>query len=383
LTNGLAACRNIADLRARARKRLPAPMFHYIDGGADDEWSLVRNTAAFDEYQLVPSQLRDVSQVDLSIRVLGCHLELPFILSPTGMSRLFHHDREIGVARAAHRAGTMYTLSTMATASIEDIASASVGAKMFQIYMFKDRELTHEFVVRAKAAGYQALCLTVDTPVAGNRERDILNGMTIPPRLSHRNMFSYASRWRWLYHLARHPDLRLANIAHRASSTTGAMGLIEYVGSQFDRSVTWDDAAWLAAQWDGPFVIKGLQTPEDARRAAAIGASAVMISNHGGRQLDGAPAPIDCVAAIRDIVGDAIELIVDGGIRRGSHVVKALALGANACSIGRAYLWGLAAGGERGVGQAIEILRAEVERTMTLMGATSIADLSPATIRRS
>ncbi len=357
-------------------------MFHYIDGGADDEWSLARNTSAFDDYQLMPNQLRDVSRIDLTTRLLGLELALPFVLAPTGMSRLFHHDREIGVARAAHRAGTAYALSTMATSSIEDVASASSGATMFQIYMFKDRGLTREFVVRAKAAGYRALCLTVDTPVAGNRERDIVNGMTIPPRLSRRNILSYASRWVWLYHLARRPDFRLANVAHRSDAAKGAMGLIEYVGSQFDRSVTWDDAAWLAAEWDGHFVIKGLQTPDDARRAAAIGASAIMISNHGGRQLDGAPAPIDCVVPIRDAVGGTVELIVDGGIRRGSHIVKALALGANACSIGRAYLWGLAAGGEQGVVRALDVLRGEVERTMTLMGATSIGDLSSASIRK-
>ncbi len=357
-------------------------MFHYIDGAADDEWSLARNTAAFDDYQLLPSQLRDVSRIDLTTRLLGCDLALPLILAPTGMSRLFHHDREIGVARAAHRAGTAYALSTMATTSIEDVASTSPGVTMFQIYMFKDRGLTSEFIARAKAAGYKALCLTADTPVAGNRERDIVNGMTIPPRLSRRNILSYASRWHWLFHLALQPDFRLANIAHRAGAAKGAMGLIEYVGNQFDRSVTWDDAAWLAAEWGGPFVIKGLQTPDDARRATSIGASAIMISNHGGRQLDGAPAPIDCVAPIRDAVGDAVELIVDGGVRRGSHVVKALALGANACSVGRAYLWGLAAGGERGVVRALDILRGEIERTMTLVGATSIADLSSASIKR-
>ncbi len=375
-------CRNIADLRRMAYRKLPSPMFHYIDGGADDEWTLRRNTEAFNDYELQPHYLNDISRIELGTRVLGCDLKLPFFLSPTGMSRLFHHEKELGVAKAAAQAGTLYTLSTMATTRLEDVAGASNGPKMFQVYILKDRELTREFVQRCKAAGYQALCLTVDTPLAGNRERDAIYGMKMPPRINRKNFFSYATRWQWLYHLITQPDFKLANLVHRVDALgKGAMGLIEYVNSQFDRTVTWDDAAWLVQQWDGPFVIKGLTTVADAKRAVEIGASAVMLSNHGGRQLDGVPAPIDTLAPIRDALGDRLELIVDGGIRRGTHVLKALALGANACSIGRPYLYGLAAGGQAGVERAIEILRSEIERDMALLGCTSVAGLRPEHIK--
>jgi L-lactate dehydrogenase (cytochrome) len=232
---------------------------------------------------------------------------------------------------------------------------------MFQIYILKDRELTREFVQRCKASGYHALCLTVDTLVAGNRERDLVNGMTMPPRItSLSNFFSYASSVGWWLNMLKDPDFRLANVVHRVDALGGgAMGLIDYVNSQFDRSVTWDDAAWLVEQWGGPFIIKGLQSSEDAKRAVEIGASGIMISNHGGRQLDSTPAPFDCVEDMREAVGDALELIVDGGIRRGTHIVKALARGADACSIGRGYLYGLAAGGQAGVERALELLSAE------------------------
>ena len=369
-------CRNIADLRRRAFRKLPSPMFHYIDGGADDEWTLRRNTEAFDDYELQPGYLNDISKVDIGTRVLGCDLQLPFFLSPTGMSRLFHHDKEIAVAKAAARAGTLYSLSTMATTSLEDLAGACSGPKMFQVYILKDRELTREFVQRCKTSGYDALCLTVDTPLAGNRERDLIYGMTMPPRINRKNFFSYATRWQWLFHMAVKPDFELANVVHRVDALgKGAMGLIDYVNSQFDRSVTWDDVAWLAEQWDGPFVIKGMTTVADARRAVEAGATAAMLSNHGGRQLDGVPAPIDTLVPIRDAIGDQLELIIDGGIRRGTHVVKALALGANACSIGRPYLYGLAAGGQAGVERAIEILKTEIERDMALLGCTSMAGL--------
>ncbi len=373
----LSRCNNIADLRKRAKSKLPAPMFHYIDGGADDEWSMRRNTQAFDDYQLLPNHLNNIDRIDLSTPVLGATLDLPFFLAPTGMSRLFHHDKELAACRAADTFGTLYGLSTMATTSLEQVAAHTPGPKMFQIYILKDRELTREFVVRCKDAGYQALCLTVDTPLAGNRERDLINGMTMPPKITPRNLFSYGTSFAWLFHLLLDRDFRLANVAHRVDALNkGAMGLVEYVNGQFDRTVTWDDAAWLAEQWGGPFVIKGLQSPEDAKRAVEIGASAVMISNHGGRQLEGAPAPVDCIRPIREAVGDQLELIVDGGIRRGTHIIKALALGADACSIGRPYLYGLAAGGQPGVERALHLLKTELERSMALLGVNSIADLN-------
>lgn len=371
-------CHNIADLRKRARAKLPAPMFHYMDGGADDEWTLRRSTEAFDDYELMPNYLRNVADIDLKTSVLGTTLDLPFFLAPTGMSRLFHHQKEHAACRAADKFGTLYSLSTMATTSLEEIATTTAGPKMFQIYVLKDRELSREFVERCKTSGYQALCLTVDAMIAGNRERDLVNGMTMPPRITPKNFFSYATSFEWLFNLTRNSDFKLANIVHRVDVLGGgAMGLIEYINSQFDRTVTWDDAAWLAEQWDGPFVIKGIQSVADAKRAVEIGASAVMISNHGGRQLESAPAPVDCVAPIRDAIGDQLELIVDGGIRRGTHIIKSLALGANACSIGRPYLYGLASGGQQGVEHAMALLVAELERSMALLGVNKISDIGP------
>ena len=351
-------------------------MFHYIDGGADDEWSLRNNTAAFERYELLPSQLRDVSRIDLSTRIMGCDVAMPVFLSPTGMSRLFHHEKEFGASRAAEKFGTFYALSTLGTTSLEDIAGAIATPKMFQIYIFKDRGLTREFVDRCKAAGYQSMCLTVDTPLAGNRERDRVTGMQMPPRFTLKSLASFVRAAGWSWHYLRDGDFSLANVAHRVDALGGgAMGLIDYVNSQFDRTVTWDDAAWIIEQWDGPFLIKGLQSAEDARRAVQAGASGVMISNHGGRQLDGAPAPVDCVRPMRDAVGDALELIVDGGVRRGTHVLKALALGADACSFGRPYLYALAAGGQRGVERMLSLFRDELERDMALLGCASLAEL--------
>lgn len=357
-------------------------MFHYLDGGADDEWSLRRNTAAFDDYELMPHQLRDVSRIDLSTTLLGRRIDVPLILSPTGMSRLFHHEGEPAVARAAQELGTFYALSTVATTSIEDIAALGAGPWMYQIYVFRDRGLTREFVERCRAARYHALCLTVDTPLGGNRERDRVTGMTIPPRFTLASFASFALRPRWACNALRHRDFRMANVAHRVDAlATADLSIAEYVNGQFDRSVTWDDVAWLIDQWRGPFVIKGVQSVADARRAADLGASAIMISNHGGRQLEGAPAPVDCVAPIRDAIGNRLELIVDGGVRRGTHIIKALALGANACSIGRPYLYGLAAGGQRGVAHALAILRSELERSMALLGCTRVGGISREALR--
>lgn len=379
----LKRCNNIEDLRRRARGKLPAPMFHYIDGGSDDEWSLRRNTQAFDDYQLLPRYLTDISTVDLRTRVLGSELSMPLFMGPTGMSRLFHHHKELGAARAAARHGTLYSLSTMATTSLEDVAAATTGPKMFQVYIFKDRGLTRELVQRCRAAGYQSLCLTVDTAVAGNRERDRVHGMTMPPTVSLKSFLSYATSFEWGLNFLLDHDFRLANVAHRVDALGGgAMALIDYVNAQFDRSISWDDAAWLAEQWNGPFAIKGMSTVEDARRAVSIGASAAMLSNHGGRQLDSCIAPIDTLQPIRDAIGDKLELIVDGGIRRGTHVLKALALGADACSIGRAYLYGLAAGGEAGVDRALTLLRDEIARGLGLLGCRSVSELGPQHVER-
>ena len=379
----LSRCNNIAYLRRLAKRRLPQSMFHYIDGGADDEITLRRNTDAFDDYEIKPRFLRSVDEIDTSISILGKRLDVPFFIAPTGMSRLFHHDKENAVARAAAKFGTLYTLSTLGTVSLEEIAEESDGPKMFQIYILKDRDLTQEFVERCKVAKYDALCLTVDVPLAGNRERDRVTGMTMPPRFTMKSLLSFVTHPYWSFNYLLNPDFRLANVVHRLDALgKGAMGLIEYVNSQFDRTVTWDDAARIVEQWGGPFVIKGILTAEDAVRARQIGATAIMISNHGGRQMDGVPAPIDCLRPIRDAVGDEIELILDGGIRRGTHILKAMALGADAVSIGKAYLYGLAAGGQKGVEMTLQILKEELERDMALMGCRKINELTDKFVHR-
>jgi L-lactate dehydrogenase (cytochrome) len=365
---------NTDDFRKAAKRKLPAPMLHYLDGGADDEWTLADNTDAFTRYPLLPEYLKDLSVVDTTTRVLGTELKAPLILSPTGMNRLFHHEREPAVARAAARHGLMYSLSTLGTTSMEDVAAASGGPKMFQIYIHKDRGLTMEFVARAKAAGYDALCLTVDMVAGGNRERDLRTGFLMPPKLTLSSLSSFITHPGWTFNLLRNSDFRLANVAHRQDALAGgAMGVIGYVNSQFDHSVTWDDAAKVIEAWGGPFAIKGILSPADAVRARDVGASAVMISNHGGRQLDGAAAPIDCVAPMRDAVGADMELIVDGGVRRGNHVVKALALGANAVSFGRPYLYALAAAGEAGVDRMLGQMVDEIRRSMALSGCATVA----------
>jgi len=371
--------RNISDLQALSKKRLPNPMYHFIEGGADDEISLRRNTSAFDDYLLTPNYLTNVADIETKTTVLGHELSMPLILSPTGATRLFHHEKEIAVARAGAKFGIPYSLSAMATTSIEEIAKKSDGHKIFQIYIMRDRSLTTDFVDRCKAAGYQSLCLTVDTPMAGNRERDLISGMTIPPNFSLKTLMKFALHPHWLMNFALHPKFELSNIIHKSDilGEQGNTGVIDYVNSQFDRAITWDDAEWLAKQWDGPFIIKGLMSAEDAKKARDVGASALMISNHGGRQLDSSPAPIDCVKAIRDAIGNDLELIVDGGVRRGNHIVKAIAAGADACSIGRAYLYGLSAGGQTGVEKCLSIFKTELERTMTLLGTRTIDEIRP------
>lgn len=370
------------DLRAMARQRLPSPIFHYLDGGADDEVSLRRNSAAFDDYEFLPRNLVDISRIDLSTRIFGKKIDVPFFLAPTGMSRLFHHEGESAVARAAARAGTFYSLSTMGTTSLESIAAATSGPKIFQIYVLKDRELTREFITRCRDARYDALCLTIDTAVAGNRERDRVTGMTMPPRFTLASLYGFMRRPRWAWNLLLHPGFELANVAHRAALGGSLVSVIDFVNGQMDRTLTWKDVEWLRKQWAGPLIIKGIQSVGDAQRAAMVGANALMLSNHGGRQLDGAIAPVDLLPLVRAAVDSSIELIVDGGVRRGTHIIKALALGANACSIGRPYLYGLAAGGEAGVTHALGILRSELERDLALLGCASAGELEPGLLRR-
>ncbi len=376
-SRALQRCINVSDFRRLAQRRLPPALFHYLDGGADDEFSLRNNTAAFDRYQLVPSALQDVTTLNLRTRVLGSDVDWPVILAPTGMSRFFHHTGELAVARAAQTSGTLYSLSTVATTTIEDVASATQGPKMFQLYVLRDHGINDELMARCRAAGYNALCLTVDTVVQGNRERDLRTGMTVPPKPTLRTLAGFAAHPRWCYHYLTTPPLGMANLFHRmAQGSSEVSSLGAYINSQFDRALNWDYAEQVAKRWNGPFAIKGILCAADAKRAAEIGATAVIISNHGGRQLDTARAPIDCVAEIAQAVGGQLEIIVDGGIRRGTHVLKALALGATACMIGRPYLYGLAAGGQAGVELVLSLLRREVERGMILAGQPNVRTIN-------
>jgi L-lactate dehydrogenase (cytochrome) len=371
------------DFRRIARRRLPAPVFHYMDGGADDELALARNTEAFADFELLPSQLSDVSKIDLRSTLFGQHVDWPVMIAPTGASRLFHAGGEPAVARAADKFGMFYSLSTLSTATIEDVAAVSAGPKAFQLYVFKDRGLTEDWLDRCRDADYVALQLTVDTPVAGNRERDFVYGFGAPPRSRLRQLASFARHPGWLYRALVRQDLEMVNITSGSEAARNWKGGIrKYIDEQLERSLTWKDVEWLAGRWSGALVIKGVQTVEDCRKAAESGASAVMLSNHGGRQLESAPAPVDCIAAVADALRDRLEIICDGGIRRGNHVVKALALGANACSIGRGYLFALAAGGQPGVERALMLLRAEVERTMALAGCDSVRKLGRSYVRQ-
>jgi L-lactate dehydrogenase (cytochrome) len=375
-------CNNIMDFRRIARRKLPSPVFHYLDGGADDEWTLRRNTSAFDDYELLPAQLSDVRKLNLKSTLFGEKIDWPVMISPTGASKLFHATGEPSVIRAAEKFGMIYSLSTLGTTTIEDVAAVGNGPKMFQLYIMQDRGVTAEFVSRCKAAGYSALCLTVDTPVAGNRERDLVTGFAsgmVPLKA----LPSWIRHPGWVYRALVKNDLEMVNLASADRPSQHAdMGLLEYFNSQLDRSLTWKDVEWLAEQWGGPLVIKGVQTVADCRQAANAGATAVMLSNHGGRQLEGAPAPVDCIAEVADALHDRLEIICDGGVRRGTHVVKALSLGANACSIGRGYLYPLAAGGQKGVERALALLRGEVERTMALLGCNSVDGLGSSFVRR-
>jgi L-lactate dehydrogenase (cytochrome) len=372
----LADCHSIFDLRELARRRLPYPLFHHLEGGAESEITAQRNILAFDDVQLKPRVLVDVSAVRTATCVLGQDIDWPVICSPTGVTRFFHPAGERAVARAAAAAGTLYGLSTVGTCSLEDVSAASRGPKLFQLYVFKNRDMTRELIERCKKSGYAALCLTVDVPVMGKRERDLRTGWGYPLRLSLRGLASFVLHAPWVVGQLRHGRISMPHIAAQC----GKEGLLEqtqFIAAQLDPSVSWQDVREMIELWGRPFAIKGIMSADDARRAADIGATAVIVSNHGGRQLDGAAASIEVLPEIAKAVGTRIEVILDGGIRRGVHVLKALAFGAKACSIGRPYLYGLAAGGERGVKSALEILRTELVRAMQLSGCRDVASIDP------
>jgi L-lactate dehydrogenase (cytochrome) len=377
MPSGIDACCNVADFRELARRRLPGPIFHYIDGAADDEVTYRRNTEAFECCDLVPNVLVGVEQVDMSATVMGRKLRLPIFCSPTALQRLFHHEGEWAVGRAAEKLGTMFGISSLATASVEEIGAGINAPKLFQLYVHKDRGLTNEMIDRCKAARFDAIALTVDTITGGNRERDLRTGFTSPPRLTLRSMVSFAAHPRWTLRYLLGGKFRLPQLdSHVRQGSSVAVSVAEYFSTLIDQSMTWADAERVRARFGGAFCLKGIMSVGDARRAVDMGASAIMVSNHAGRQLDGSRAPFDQISEIADAVGGRIEIICDGGIRRGTHVLKALAAGATACSGGHMYLYALAAGGQRGVEKALGNLAAETERGMKLMGVTRLDQLS-------
>ena len=375
-------CHNTSDFRALAEARLPGPLFHYIDGAADDELTYRRNTAAYEDCDLVPRVLAGVEDVDLSTTVMGQTLELPIFCSPTALQRLFHYDGERAVGRAAENFGTFFGLSSLGTVSIEEIASTVQAPKMFQLYYHKDKDLTLSMIERCKAARFDALTLTVDTIVGGNRERDLRTGFTSPPKLTAASLWSFASRPGWALNYFLREKFSLPQLdSHVAEGTNIATSVSDYFSTMLDQSMNWQDAEWVSKQWGGHFCLKGIMSVEDALRAVDIGATAIMVSNHGGRQLDGSRAPFDQLAEIVDAVGGRIDVICDGGIRRGTHVLKALSVGATAVSGGRWYLYALAAAGQPGVERAMSKMREEIERDMKLAGVTRVRDLSRDNLR--
>jgi L-lactate dehydrogenase (cytochrome) len=375
-------CNNIDDMRQLAKQRLPGPIFHYIDGAADDEVTYRRNTAAFEECDLVPNVLASVENIDMSVTVMGCKLAMPIFCSPTALQRLFHHDGERALARAAEKFGTMFGVSSLGTVSVEEIGAMVKTPKMFQLYFHKDRGLTDAMIDRAKEAKFDVVALTVDTITGGNRERDLRTGFTSPPRLTLTSLVSFALHPWWAFNYFAHEKFELPQLKDYVQEGSNiAISVGDYFSTMLDQSMNWDDAEAVRKNWGGEFCLKGVMSVADARRAVDIGATAIMVSNHGGRQLDGSRSPFDQISEIADAVGDKLDVICDGGIRRGTHVLKALAAGAKACSGGRMYLYALAAAGQPGVEKALANMRAEIERDMKLMGVTKVSDLSRDNLR--
>ena len=369
-------CHNFDDFRKLAKKKLPSPIFHYIDGGSDDEVTLKRNTEAFNECDLIPDVLAGVDNIDLSTTVLGQKIDFPLFPSPTAMHRLYHHEGERASAKAVEKMGTIFGTSTMSTVSIEEIAKINKGPKLFQLYIHRDRGLTDNLIERCKRAGFNSMCLTVDTVVAGNRERDKRTGFSTPPKLTLKSLLSFALHPGWTINNLINEKFKLANIIHMTEKGSSIdKSIIDYINEQFDPSMSWKDAEYCVKKWNGPFALKGVMSVDDAKRAIDIGCTAIMISNHGGRQLDGSRSPFDQLKAISDAVGDKLEIILDGGVRRGTHVLKALAAGAKACSFGRMFLFGLSVGGQDGVEKVLQNLHDEINRNMILMGCKNLSEL--------
>lgn len=379
MARSLATCINVEDFAQRARKGLPSPIVDFFDGGAEDERTMARNRTAFDDWALCPRVMHNVSKVDARARVMGQDLAWPYVVGPTGMPGLLHPDGEIGIARAAERVGAMYSLSTMASRSIEEVAAATAGPKAFQLYLFRDRGLTLELLQRAKAAGYKALILTVDVQVPANRERDRRSGMVIPPKFNLGSILNFAQHPLWCWNVLVRRPVTLANFS--GSRADPGVPLLRFINEQFDPAITWPDLEWVAQQWGAPVAIKGILAPEDATKAVDHGASTVILSNHGGRQLDGALAPMDVLPTVVERLDGPAEIIVDGGVRRGTDMLKAIALGATACMSGRVGLYGLGAGGTAGATAALGALRSEFDRDLALLGVTDLSQIDASNIR--
>ena len=372
----LARAASVDDLRRIAKRRLPGGVFDYIDGGAEDERTLAANQAAYAATTFRPRVLRGVAKVEVACRILGRPAAYPLVLAPTGFTRIADPEGELAVARAAMRAGLPYTLSTLSTRSIEEVRSASGGRLWFQVYAWRDRGLVKEMIDRARAADYEALVLTVDTAVLGRRERDVRRGFSLPPKIGPRTIIDGALHPSWTWSLVRSEPIRFANVVGRnVGDGASPVTLSDYINTQFDPALSWRDVEWLRSVWNGAIVLKGVQTVDDAVLAADAGVDAIALSNHGGRQLDGAPATFPLVAPVADAVGGRTEIICDGGVRRGSDIVKAVAAGATAAMAGRAYLYALGAAGERGVDRVLEWFRSDMVRTMSLLGASEVNDL--------
>ncbi|MBV8032772.1 MAG: alpha-hydroxy-acid oxidizing protein [Betaproteobacteria bacterium] len=378
----LGDCRNFHDFRELARRRLPGPIFHYIDGGADDETTLERNTAGFERCDLVPDVLAGVAQVDLSVTVMGQKLALPFYCSPTALQRLFHYSGERAVAAAAAKFGTMFGVSSLGTVGVEELRRGYPGTpQCYQFYFHKDRGLNRAMLQRAKEAGVQVLMLTVDSITGGNRERDLRTGFSIPFRLTIGGMLEFALKPMWGLNYVTHERFRLPQLEEHVDFRGDTLSIGRYFTEMLDPSLSWKDVEEMIGQWNGPFCLKGVMSVADARRAADIGCAGIVLSNHGGRQLDGSRAAFDQLAEVVDAVGGRIDVMMDGGVQRGTHILKALSLGAKAVGIGRAYLFPLAAAGQAGVERALGRLKDELERGMKLMGRRSVAELSRANLR--
>ncbi|RUZ77584.1 alpha-hydroxy-acid oxidizing protein [Mesorhizobium sp. M7A.F.Ca.US.006.01.1.1] len=377
----LSDCHNFSDFRRMAQQRLPGPIFNYIDGAADDEVTYRRNAASFETCDLVPNVLRGVSEVDMSVTVMGQKLAMPFYCSPTALQRLFHHQGERAVARAAAKYGTMFGVSSLGTVSLEEARSISSSPQVYQFYFHRDRGLNRAMMQRAKAVGVEVMMLTVDSITGGNRERDKRTGFAIPFKLNLAGMAQFALKPAWAINYFTHEGFKLPQLDEHVDMGGGTMSISRYFTEMLDPSMTWDDVAEMVKLWAGPFCLKGVMSVEDARRAVDIGCSGIVLSNHGGRQLDGSRAAFDQLAEIVDAVGDRIDVIMDGGVQRGTHVLKALSLGAKAVGLGRYYLFPLAAAGQPGVERALEQMRVEIERGMKLMGCSSIEQLSRNNLR--